>query len=438
MNEIRLGLLGLGTVGASVCRLIKDNQDDLERRLGKTLRVSRACVRDLKKARDCEMSDIQVSQNPMDVILADDVDIVIELMGGIDQAQHAIQKALAHQKPVVTANKALIAEFGNDLFSLAKAQQTPILYEAAVAGGIPIIKTMREGLSGNPIEWFAGIINGTSNYILTQMQEQGLEFEYALKEAQDKGYAEEDPRLDIHGMDAAHKLSILASLAFGFPIQYDQVYCEGIQHITQFDVKKAKQMGYVIKHLGLATRSELKMGFHLQVHPVLLPKDHVLASVQGVMNAVYMMTFAAGPTLYYGAGAGGSATASAVLADVCDLVRQRQLPFEAQMPMLGYQQLTEQAIVDMSRFKTSYYLRIHAEDKLGTLANITQILAASRISIDSIHQEHQETIAGVVPIVIITNPTMERQMTQAISDMNALSVISQPVQRIRLVTLEDT
>jgi len=435
VEPVKVGLLGLGTVGCGTVNVLSRNSEEITRRAGRGIQITHASARDLSKSRICETSGIRLTHDPMEVVNDPDVDIVVELIGGYDPAKQLVMTAINNGKHVVTANKALIALHGNELFSAAQQKGVMVAFEAAVAGGIPIIKAIREGLSGNKIEWLAGIINGTGNFILTEMRDKGRDFADVLKEAQELGYAESDPTFDVEGIDAAHKLTILASIAFGVPLQFDKVYTEGISKITRDDVNYAEQLGYRIKHLGIARRGN--GGIELRVHPTLIPYRRLIANVDGVMNAVLVMADAVGPTLYYGAGAGADPTASAVVADVIDVVRVLTSDPENRVPHLAFQPdaLSDEAILPMDRVNTAYYLRMQAADKPGVLAEVTRILGDSGISIEAIIQKESVNGVAEVPIIMLTHVVMEQQMNQAIADIESLDNISGSVTRIRVEDL---
>lgn len=433
-NEVRIGLLGLGCVGCGVIRALSRNQEEIERRAGRRLNIVAACARDLGKKRDCDLEGIQLTQDPQQVVEHPEVDVVIELMGGIDPARELILRAIDQGKPVITANKHLIALHGSEVFARAEQKGVNVAFEAAVAGSIPIIKNIRESLSGNRIEWIAGIINGTGNYILTAMESEGRSFEEMLAEAQRLGYAEADPTFDIDGTDAAHKLTILASIAFGIPLSYDQVHVEGISDITSENIADARALGYRIKHLGIAKRTGEKV--ELRVHPTLIPDSRLVANVSGVMNAVVVMSDAAGAHLYYGAGAGGDPTASAVIADLVDIVRTLTTDAENRVPHLAYQPhaLSDIPILPIEQVTTAYYLRLQAIDRPGVLAAVTEFLGSLEISIEAIQQREPETenADGSVPIILLTHEVPEDRMNQALSQIEALKDIAAPVQKIRI------
>jgi homoserine dehydrogenase len=433
-KPIKLAILGLGTVGTGVVHLINDNLDELKRRSGRDITITEVGTR-----RQRDDIDPAITQNSdlMAVAASNNVDIVIELIGGTTLAKDVILQAINNGKHVVTANKALLAEHGNEIFAAAEANNVHVAYEAAVAGGIPIIKVMREALAANKIDWLAGIINGTGNFIMTEMRDKGRPFADVLSEAQELGYAEADPTFDVEGIDAAHKLALLASIAFGIPLQFDKVYCEGITDITLQDVSYAEELGYRIKHVGFAVRRDGdgdKAGIELRVHPTLIPQDALLANVNGVKNAVLVNSHPLGQTLYYGDGAGAGATASAVMADVMDLVRVLGSDVAAKhVPHLSFQpeQLSDTPILRAEQMTSGYYLRVHAFDNPGVLADITRILSDAGINIDAILQKPAHK-AGQVPVIILTLPVVESQMNLAIEKIENLEAITDKVVRIRL------
>lgn len=436
MKPIHVGLLGLGTVGGGTLTVLRRNQAEITRRAGRAILVKMAAVRDLKKAQAAYAGeDIQITTNPLDVVDNPDIDIVVELIGGTDQAKALVLKAIANGKHVVTANKALLAMHGNEIFAAAQAKGVMVAFEAAVAGGIPIIKAVREGLSANRIEWVAGIINGTTNFILTEMRDKGLAFDTVLAEAQRLGYAEADPTFDIEGVDAAHKLTILAGIAFGIPMQFEKAYTEGISKLTKEDIQYAEELGYRIKLLGITKRVE--KGIELRVHPTLIPARRLIANVEGVMNAVLVKGDAVGATLYYGRGAGAEPTASAVVADLVDVTRMHTADPEHRVPHLAFQPdaLSDAPILPMGEVRTAYYLRMRAFDKPGVLADITRILADMDISIDAMIQKEPDEGQALVDIIILTHVTVEKNVDQAMSKIEALSTISGKVIRLRLETL---
>ncbi len=431
-NTINLAVLGLGTVGTGVLNLLKDNADELSRRTGHQLKITHAGTR---RQRDDIDPTINQTADLMAIAAADDVDIVIEVIGGTDVAYEVITHAIRHKKHVVTANKALLAKHGNEIFKLAEENGVQVRYEAAVAGGIPIIKIVREALAANKIDWLAGIINGTGNFIMSEMQQKNRKFGDVLAEAQALGYAEADPTFDVEGIDAAHKLSLLASIAFGIPVQFDKVYCEGITKISLQDVVYAKELGYTIKHLGFAIRRD--NGVELRVHPTLIPNQALLANVNGVKNAVMIDAHPLGQSLYYGDGAGAGATASAVMADVMDLVRAMSSHNHFAVPHLAFKsdQLSDTRILPSDEMTSGYYLRLTVKDEVGVLADTTRILSDNGINIDAILQRDAHK-SGLVPIIILTLPVVEKQMNTAIEQIEALGAVVEPVVRIRLESLE--
>ncbi|MHB1053093.1 MAG: homoserine dehydrogenase [Thiobacillus sp.] len=434
MKPINVGLLGLGTVGGGTLTVLRRNAEEISRRAGREIRVVRAAVRNLEKAR-AMAGDLPLSTNPFDVVDDPEIDIVVELIGGLEPARELVMQAIANGKHVVTANKHLVAKHGNEIFAAAQAKGVMVAFEAAVAGGIPIIKALREGLTANRIEWLAGIINGTSNFILTEMRDKGAAFEDVLKEAQALGYAEADPTFDIEGIDAAHKLTILSAIAFGIPMQFDRVYTEGISKLTREDVKYAEELGYRIKLLGIARRAG--NGIELRVHPTLIPERRLIANVDGAMNAILVKGDAVGPTLYYGAGAGAEPTASAVIADLVDVTRLHTADPHHRVPHLAFQpdQLSDTPILPMDEVRTAYYLRLSAFDRPGVLADITRILADGDISIDAMVQKEPAEGEEQVTIILLTHITVEKNINAAIAKIEALDTVAGQVMRIRLEEL---
>lgn len=435
MKPVKVGVIGLGTVGGGTVNVLKRNAQEIARRAGREIIVSRAAARNLDQPRICDTHGIELTTDPFLIVNDPDIDVVVELMGGYALARELVLTAIANGKHVVTANKALIALHGNEIFAAASRQGVMVLFEAAVAGGIPIIKAIREGLSGNRIKWLAGIINGTGNFILTEMRDKGRDFADVLAEAQALGYAEADPTFDVEGIDAGHKLTILASIAFGIPLQFDKVFTEGITRITRLDVEYAEELGYRIKHLGIARNTE--QGVELRVHPTLIPNRRLIANVNGVMNAVLVCGDAVGPTLYYGAGAGAEPTASAVVADLVDVVRAMTSDPENRVPHLAFH---ADAIVDLpilpaEEIRTAYYLRLTAEDKPGVLADVTRILAGHNISIEALIQKEPLKDQTSVSIIMLTQLTSEKEMNAAIAEIEALATVTGQVARIRLETL---
>ena len=436
MKPVKVGVLGLGTVGGGTVNVLKRNAAEIARRAGREIIITRASAKDLDKKRICDTQGIILTTDPMDIINDPEIEIVLELIGGAGPVKEMVLKAIENGKHVVTANKSLIALHGNEIFAKASEKGVIVAFEAAVAGGIPIIKAIREGLGGNQIQWLAGIINGTGNFILTEMRDKGRDFDDVLAEAQALGYAEADPTFDVEGIDAGHKLTILASIAFGIPLQFDKVYTEGITQITRLDVEYAEELGYRIKHLGIARKTP--EGIELRVHPTLIPERRLIANVNGVMNAVLVKGDAVGNTLYYGAGAGAEPTASAVVADVIDVVRALTSDPENRVPHLAFQadSLHDIPVLTSDRFKTAYYLRLTAEDKPGVLADVTRILAEHHISIEAIIQKEAPVDETAIPIILLTQITLEKEMNAAIAEIEALKTVSGKVNRIRLETLK--
>ncbi len=435
LEAVKVGVLGLGTVGSGAASILQRNADEIARRAGRGICISIACVRDLKKQRDCDIAGMTLTADPEKVVSDPDVKIVLELMGGTDDALKLVLMAIDHGKHVVTANKALIAFHGNEIFQRAQDKGVAVAFEAAVAGGIPIIKALREGLAANAILWLAGVINGTGNFILTEMCDKGRDFDEVLKEAQRLGYAEADPSFDIQGTDAAHKLTILASVAFGVPLQFEKVHTEGITGISGIDVAYASELGYRIKHLGIARRTD--SGLELRVHPALIPCSRLIANVDGVMNAVIVKADALGQSLYYGPGAGAEPTGSAVVADLVDVVRALTTDPENRVPHLAFQpdSLSDIPVLSIDEVYTAYYLRIHVLDRPGVLADVTRIFAAHKISIEAIIQKEQDARAASVPIIILTHRVNEKNMKGAIAEIEELDVVTSRITLIRLETL---
>ena len=436
MKPVKIGLLGLGTVGGGTVNVLRRNASEISRRAGREIQIARIATRNLARARICDTSGLEVTTDPHAVVDDPDIQIVVELIGGEVPAKDLVLRALNRGKHVVTANKMLIALHGNEIFAEASRRGLMVAFEAAVAGGIPIIKTLREGLAGNRVEWVAGIINGTCNFILTEMRDKGRDFDSVLKEAQALGYAEADPAFDIEGTDTAHKLTILASIAFGIPLQFPRVYVEGITGITATDVAYAEALGYRIKLLGIARRTE--RGVELRVHPTLIPERRLIANVAGVMNAILVKGDAVGPTLYYGAGAGAEPTASSVVADLVDVVRTLTSDSENRVPHLAFQpqSISDIPVLGIDEVETAYYLRLNAEDKPGVLADIARILANQGISIEALIQKEAPTGASHLPIIMITHRVLERELNAALAQIEALDTIQGPAVRIRLETLK--
>jgi len=436
LNPVKVGLLGLGTVGGGTLNVLVRNAAEIARRAGREIVVAHAAAREVNPAGLEGLDEVEVCDDAFAVVDNPDIDIVVELIGGYSPARELVLQAIANGKHVVTANKALIALHGNEIFEAAQKQGVTVAFEAAVAGGIPIIKALREGLAANHIEWIAGIINGTGNFILTEMKDKGRDFADVLAEAQALGYAEADPTFDVEGIDAAHKLTILASLAFGIPLQFDKCYTEGISRIEPQDVTYAEQFGYRIKHLGITRRAD--SGIELRVHPTLIPARRLIANVDGVMNAVLVNGDAVGPTLYYGAGAGSLPTASAVVADIIDVTRTLTTDPENRVPHLAFQpgELSDLSVLPMDDVETAYYLRMTAVDKPGVLAAVAGILADAGISIEAMQQKQPPEGETEVPLVMLTNRVRERQMNQAIARIEELDAIRPGVTRIRVERLK--
>ncbi len=435
MKPINVGLLGLGIVGSGTVQVLERNREEIARRAGREIRVSHATARDLGKQRTVALNGIQLLPDAAALVAHPDIDIVCELIGGDTTTKEFVLAAIANGKHVVTANKALLAKHGNEIFAAAQKNKVMVAFEAAVAGGIPIIKALREGLTANRIEWIAGIINGTSNYILSEMRSRRISFEQALAEAQAKGYAEADPTFDIEGIDAAHKLTILSAIAFGIPVQFDKAYTEGIARLSEKDIRYAEQLGYRIKLLGITKFA--KEGIELRVHPTLIPEKRLIANVEGVMNAVLIKGDAVGATLYYGRGAGAEATASAVVADLVDVTRMLTADPEHRVPHLAFQpdQLHDTPVLPMGKIESAYYLRLSAYDRPGVMADVTRILADGEISIDAILQKEAEEGEDVVDVIILTHRAREARVDAAIAKIEKLATIAGKVVRLRLEEL---
>ena len=435
MKPIHVGLLGIGTVGGGTFAVLRRNQEEIIRRAGRGIVVRMVADKDLARARKLVGDTTEVTDDAFKVVTSPDVDIVVELIGGTRVAKDLVLAAIENGKHVVTANKALLATHGNEIFLAAQARGVMVAFEAAVAGGVPIIKALREGLTANRIEWIAGIINGTSNFILSEMREKGSSFDDVLKEAQRLGYAEADPTFDIEGVDAAHKLTIMAAIAFGIPMQFEKAYTEGISKLTREDIRYAEELGYRIKLLGITRRA--RDGIELRVHPTLIPARRLIANVEGVMNAILVKGDAVGPTLYYGAGAGAEPTASAVVADLVDVTRMHTADPEHRVPHLAFQpdQLSNVPILAMEDVETAYYLRLRVQDRPGVLADITRILADRSISIDAMVQKEPSEGEEQTDIIMLTHLTIERNVNAAIASIEALPVVAGKVTRIRLEQL---
>lgn len=434
-HTLRLGIIGLGTVGCGVVNILTDAYSDFRGRLGENIQLDIviASARDVTKQRDCDCSSFELTDNPLDVANHPDVDIVVELMGGTTLAQDVAYAALNNGKALVTANKALLAEKGNALFAVAKKMGLWIGYEAAIAGGIPIVKALREGLIANNVNWLAGIINGTGNYILTEMAKPGADFDSVLKVAQDLGYAEADPTFDIEGIDAAHKLTLLGSMAFGMPCQFEQVFTQGISKITAKDIHYAKVLGYKIKHLGIAQCRDT--GVELRVHPALVSNELLISQVDGVMNSVMVNADPIGTTLYYGPGAGAGATASAVVADIADIAKYviSKATIESTTAALSFADVNDLPVLPREQIETAAYCRIEVADHSGVLAELTQVLAQHRISIEQLHQDPNERDQSAT-IALITNVVAESVLDDALNAINQLADVQAPVSLIRVVS----
>ena len=434
LKPVKIGICGLGTVGAGTFNVLSRNAQSIAARAQAVLQVVHVGAR--RDNPDCDLGDTRVSRDIFDVARDPEVDILVELIGGTTVARELTEEAIRNGKHVVTANKALIAEFGNEIFALADEHGVAVRFEAAVAGGIPIIKALREGLAGNRIEWLAGIINGTGNFILSEMRDKGRDFADVLAEAQALGYAEADPTFDVEGIDAAHKLVILASLAFGMPLQFAAVYTEGISRLTTQDVDYAEELGYRIKHLGVAKQNG--DGVELRVHPTLIPEQRLLANVNGVMNAVLVEGDAVGPTLYYGAGAGAEPTASAVVADLVDLARDLAAGQSSRVPALGFarEQLRDLPVVPMAQVVTPWYLRMEAEDKPGVLSAVASLFSEQGISIEALIQKAPAEGETRVPLIVLTNRAAQGSVDAAVQAIEALDSITGEITRIRVEALD--
>ncbi|MBK1695239.1 homoserine dehydrogenase [Chromatium weissei] len=436
MDAVKIGLLGLGTVGGGTVTVLTRNACEIARRAGRNIVIAHAAARDYNPSTINGLEQIErISDDAFAVVNDSEVQIVVELIGGYSPARELVLQAIANGKHVVTANKALIARHGNEIFAAAQQHGVMVGFEAAVAGGIPIIKALREGLAANHIEWIAGIINGTGNFILTEMRDKGRDFADVLAEAQALGYAEADPTFDVEGIDAAHKLTILGALAFGIPLQFERCFTEGISKIGALDVSCAAELGYRIKHLGIARRSP--NGIELRVHPTLIPQRRLIANVDGVMNAVLVKGDAVGPTLYYGAGAGAQPTASAVIADLVDVVRALTTDSSNRVPHLAFQPdaLANTPVLAMEAIETAYYLRLSALDQPGVMARIASILGEEGISIEAIKQKEPSEGETHVPLVMLTHRVLEGRMNQALARIEALESVQGSVVRIRMETL---
>ncbi|MFT3814145.1 MAG: homoserine dehydrogenase [Acidovorax sp.] len=439
MKPIQVGLLGIGTVGSGVFNVLRRNQEEIRRRAGRGIEITMVADLNTERARSIVGEGVKVVADAREIIANPEIDIVIELIGGYGVAKALVLEAIQQGKHVVTANKALLAVHGTEIFAAASAKGVMVAFEAAVAGGIPIIKALREGLTANRIQWLAGIINGTTNFILSEMRDKGLDFDVVLKEAQRLGYAEADPTFDIEGVDAAHKATIMSAIAFGIPVQFDKAYVEGITRLSSADIRYAEQLGYRIKLLGIAKRVD--KGVELRVHPSLIPAKRLIANVEGAMNAVVVQGDAVGSTLYYGKGAGSEPTASAVIADLVDIARLHTADPENRVPHLAFQPNTladamgALPVLPMSEVVTSYYLRLRVADQAGVLATVTGILANAGISIDAVLQREADEVAagerGETDVIILTHDTREGTLNDAMAQMQALPTVLAPITRIR-------
>jgi homoserine dehydrogenase len=443
MKAIQVGLLGIGTVGSGTYNVLQRNQEEIRRRAGRGIEISMVADLDVERARGLVGPQVQVVGDAREVIANPDIEIVVELIGGYGIAKTLVMEAIAAGKHVITANKALLAVHGTEIFEAAQQKGVMVAFEAAVAGGIPIIKALREGLTANRIQWVAGIINGTTNFILSEMRDKGLDFEVVLKEAQRLGYAEADPTFDIEGVDAAHKATIMSAIAYGIPVQFDKAYVEGITQLAATDIRYAEHLGYRIKLLGITKRREGE-GVELRVHPTLVPAKRLIANVEGAMNAVVVNGDAVGTTLYYGKGAGSEPTASAVIADLVDVTRLATSDPQHRVPHLAFQpgQMRDVSVLPMEQVVTSYYLRLRVKDQAGVLAQVTRILAEGGISINAVLQREADDVAGTdagageptpdhTDLIILTHDTREGAMNAAQSQLQALPSVLGPIVRIR-------
>ncbi|MFJ5381159.1 homoserine dehydrogenase [Cupriavidus sp. CER94] len=435
MNPIKVGLLGIGTVGSGTFNVLKRNQEEIRRRAGRGIEIAVVADLNTERARELTGGTVDVVSDANDVVTRPDIDIVVELIGGYGIARELVLKAIENGKHVVTANKALLAVHGNEIFEAARKKGVIVAFEAAVAGGIPIIKALREGLTANRIQWIAGIINGTTNFILSEMRDKGLDFDTVLKEAQQLGYAEADPTFDIEGIDAAHKVTLMSAIAFGMPVQFDRAHVEGITRLAAIDIKYAEELGYRIKLLGITRRRE--DGVELRVHPTLVPASRLIANVEGAMNAVLVQGDAVGATLYYGKGAGAEPTASAVIADLVDVTRLHTADPNHRVPHLAFQpdELSSVPVLPIDEVTSSYYLRMRVADQTGVLAEITRILAEAGISIDAMLQKESREGEPQTDIIILTHLTREKHVNAAIRSIEGLQTVLSPVTRLRMEEL---
>ncbi len=435
MKPIKLGLLGLGTVGYGAFQVLARNQEEIQRRAGRGIEITKVAVRNVERAKGLVGHAAVVTGDPFEVVNDPAIDVVVETIGGYDLTKQLVLKAIENGKHVVTANKALLAVYGNEIFAAARKANVMVAFEAAVAGGIPIIKALREGLTANRIQWIAGIINGTTNFILSEMRDKGIDFDVALADAQRLGYAEADPTFDIEGVDAAHKLTLMSAIAFGVPVQFDRAYVEGITKLSALDIKYAEELGYRIKLLGITRRAE--NGIELRVHPTLIPSKRLIANVEGAMNAVLVQGDAVGATLYYGKGAGAEPTASAVVADIVDVTRLQTAAPEHRVPHLAFQHdsLSDTPVLPIDEVTTSYYLRLRVVDRAGVMAELTRILADLDISIDALLQKESREGEHQTDIIILTHQTLEKHINSAIAKIEAMDTVLSKVTRIRMEAL---
>jgi homoserine dehydrogenase len=435
LKQLNVGILGLGTVGGGTYTVLARNGEEMARRTGVHIKVTHVADKNIERINELTRGEVSMTDDAFALVANPEVDVIVELIGGCTVAKDLVLKAIANKKHVVTANKALIALHGNEIFSAAQKAGVMVAYEAAVAGGIPIIKALREGLGANRIQWIAGIINGTTNFILTEMREKGLAYQDVISEAQRLGYAEADPTFDVEGIDAAHKLVIMSAIAFGMPLKFNEVYTEGITQLAQVDIQYAKELGYIVKLLGIAKRTD--KGVELRVHPTLIPEKRLVANVDGAMNAVLVQGDAIGPTLYYGAGAGAEPTASAVIADLIDVARLKDTTSTQRVPALGYQadQIQDLAVLPIAEINSAYYLRMHATDKPGVIAAVTKILADKSISIDAMIQKEQPAETTKTDMVFLTHKTVEKNIDIAITEIEALAAVTGRVVKLRMETL---
>lgn len=432
MKPVKVGICGLGTVGSGTFNVLTNNAALISRRAGRDIIIEQVGARRDNPAADTSNTD--VTRDIFDVAKNPNIDVVVELIGGYDVAKELVMTAIEHGKHVVTANKALIAEHGTEIFAAAQAKGVSVMYEAGVAGGIPIIKALREGLAGNDVNWLAGIINGTGNFILTEMRDKGRDFADVLKEAQELGYAEADPTFDVEGIDAAHKLTILASIAYGIPLQFERCFTEGISKITRDDVEYAQELGYRIKHLGISRKTA--KGIDLRVHPTMIPEKRAIATIDGVMNAVMVNGDFVGDTLFSGPGAGAGPTASAVVADVIDLARSFDAPASARVHHLGFNTLQDQQVLDIEEIESAYYLRIPAQDKAGVMAEISGILSEGEINIEAIIQKEPKVGESLAQIILLTHVVTEKVMNQALQAIADIDGVEGEISRIRVEHLD--